>query len=203
MKTRKITLRTLALVLFCSFMAVGLSAQSKKEKRMKAATDALSQTEFIETFEGYTESIENQISEFKRDELSYDERDVDMVKKAYGKTQKKFDYILDNIKSDFLDRKTRDYMVESPERYTRLIKLELEEAMDYYRSNCEERIMDLQGMDDFDFGFGVAEISLLIGLFSEVSSAIKDIQKAMNEMSEAYIEENLIGDLRLEEWDEI
>lgn len=176
-------------------------AQSKREKKMQAAIDALMQTSFVQKYKEYKEIVEVTAGSFKPTANAYDQMEVSRIKFNYETSRAAFDKILLGVKTDLLDKTTREYIVSNPERYTQFVANELEMAMNNYQETVVFKINTLTGQQTV--GFGIMEIKLLLDLVFDVVGVVQSIQKELDKMSEAYLDEKFTNVLKIKSWDEL
>lgn len=180
------------------FVSISVQAQLKRNSKLDKAIEALNSTEFITTYKDYKESVETTIRDFKSMSYDLDPYDIQMVMDAYSETKKEFDSVIENLKVDLIDKKTRNFISDEPHRYTKFIASEVEDAYENFLNNTVTLIDDLTGYEYT--GFGLSEISLIVGLLGEMNGMIKEIKGNMKKMSAEYFEAYFIKDLRLAEW---
>jgi hypothetical protein len=176
-------------------------AQSKKEKKMKAAIDAVNGTEFIKKYRESKEYIEKSGGEFKAIMGNYESQDVNEVIFGYEGTRKQFNSIIEKIKKDLLDKKTREFMIAQPDRYTDFVSKEVDFAMKTYQQTVVVKINEITGNEEV--GIGIMELKLLIDLVFNVVGVIKTIQDELDKMNEAYLDKNFVQPLRVQSWEEL
>jgi len=188
-------------ILIFSLSTFSISAQLKRSAKLDKAIDALNNTEFIDTYKNYKTNVETTIRDFKSMAYDLDPYDVQMVKDSYAESKKEFDAIVENLKVDLIDKKTRNFISDYPDRYTKFIASEVEGSYEFFLNNTVTLIDDLTGYEYT--GFGLAEVNLIVGLLGEITGMIKDIKGNMKKMTAEYFEAYFIADLRLAEWENI
>ena len=185
------------------FLALTLTAQGQipRKKKLDKAIEALNETKFIQTYKDYKEKVETIIRDFKSEAYSLDAYDVEMVKDEYEKCKDEFDAVAESLKSDLMDKKTREFISNDPDRYTKFIAVEIEQAYENFQHNTVSLIEDLTGYQNT--GFGIAEMNLIIGLVGEMAGMVKSIRSNMKKMTAEYFEMYFIKDLRLAEWEDL
>ncbi len=185
----------LSLVLFAPVFA------QKREQKMKEAIDALNTTEFIRKYKEYQGAVESTVGNFKATATDYPTEDVREVQYAFRSTRDNFNKILETIKKDLLDKKTRNFMKENPDRYTQFVSQELDLAYKNYQSTVVVKINELTGQEQV--GLGIMELKLLLDLVFDVVGVINTIEGELSKMNDKYLEDNLIGPLRIKEWEKL
>lgn len=192
-------------ILFLAILIIGstfsLSAQSKKEKKLQQAIDALEGTEFVNSYKECKLRVEKVATDFKLQEEFFEAEDVERVKENYTVSKEEFDLILNNMKKRLMDKKYRNFMIEAPEEYTELISLKLEKAMNNYEANCVNLINEISGTEAV--GFGISDIVMLVNVVGDIFGAIKNVSKQLDKMNEVYIEDKFISKLRIKSWEEL
>jgi hypothetical protein len=185
------------------FMAFAFTCQGqiKRSKKLDKAIDALNQTEFIKMYKTYKDNVETTIRDFKAEAYVLDAMDVEMVKDSYEQSKLEFDAVAESLKSDLIDKKTREFISNDPDRYTKFIAVEVEKANEHFLHNTASLIDDLTGYKYS--GFGVAEINLIIGLVGEMAEMVSSIKSNMKKMTSEYFELYFIKDLRLSKWEDL
>lgn len=194
-------LRTIVIGLFTLVLAAPTFAQNKRESKMKAAIDALNTTEFVRKYKEYQGAVEKTVADFKAVSTDYPTEDVREVQYAYRTTRDNFNKILETVKKDLLDKKTRNFMKENPDRYTQFVSQELDLAYKTYQNTVVTKISELTGEESV--GLGIMQIKLLLDLVFDVVGVINTIEDELAKMNEKYIEENFIGPLRVKEWEKL
>ena len=182
-------------------LSTQISAQSKKEKKLLQAIEALETTEFIKSYKECKLRVEKVATDFKLQEEFLEADDITRVQLSYQESKEEFDLILDNLKRKLLNKKYRKFMIDNPEEYTELVQLKLEKAMNNYEANCVKLIEEISGTEVV--GFGISDIVLLVNIVGDIFGAIKNISKQLDKMNEIYIEEKFISKLRVKDWDEL
>lgn len=193
-------LRTVIIALFSLALAAPAFAQ-KREEKMKAAIDALNTTEFIRKYKEYQGAVEKTAADFKVIATDYPTEDVREVQYAYRSTRDNFNKILETVKKDLLDKKTRNFMKQNPDRYTQFVSQELDLAYKTYQNTVVTKITELTGQETV--GIGIMQLKLLLDLVFDVVGVINTIEAELAKMNEKYIEENFIGPLRIKEWEKL
>ncbi|MCB0518270.1 MAG: hypothetical protein H6577_20735 [Lewinellaceae bacterium] len=192
-----------ALFIFLAF-AISLPSvfsQNKREQKMQAAIDALMTTQFVQKYKEYKDIVEVTAGDFKPISTGYDAAEVGRIKFNYETSRAAFDKILDGVKKDLLDKSTREYIANSPDRYTQFVASELEMAMNNYQETVVYKINMLTGNQTV--GFGIMEIKLLLDLVFDVVGVIQSINKELDRMSEEYLDQHFTSVLRIKSWDEL
>lgn len=193
-------LRTIVIALFSLALAAPAFAQ-KREEKMKAAIDALNTTEFIRKYKEYQGAVEKTAADFKVIATDYPTEDVREVQYAYRSTRDNFNKILETVKKDLLDKKTRNFMKQNPDRYTQFVSQELDLAYKTYQNTVVTKITELTGQETV--GIGIMQLKLLLDLVFDVVGVINTIEAELAKMNDKYIEENFIGPLRIKEWEKL
>jgi len=123
------------LILFFLIIAVSANAQLTRKKKYDEAITALNGTEFIQTYKEYKIMVEETMTNFKSMASEFDSYDVEFVKEAYMESKAEFDGIAENLKTDLLDKKTRSFIIDDPERYSKFIAGEVEDAYENFLNN--------------------------------------------------------------------
>jgi hypothetical protein len=194
-------LKSILFLLLCVAFVLPTQAQSKKEKKMKAAIDAINNTEFIKKYKESKEYIEKSGGEFKAIMGNYESQDVNEVIFGYEGTRKQFNSIIEKIKKDLMDKKTREFMIAQPDRYTDFVSKEVDFAMKTYQQTVVVKINEITGNEQV--GMGIMELKLLIDLVFNVVGVIKTIQDELDKMNEAYLEKNFVQPLKVQSWEEL
>ena len=105
-----------------------------------------------------------------------------------------FDKILESIRKDMLDKSTRSYIAENPDRYTHFISNELDMAMNNYQEQVVYKINELTGIETV--GLGIFELKLFLDLIFDVVGVITSIEKELDKMNEAYLDENFTKSIK-------
>lgn len=200
-------LRVFPYVLFVGIVLTSscssLIGQNKnKQKKWQQSINALKQTQFIQTYALYKDSIETITANYHRIKGELHPKDIEEVKKGYDESLMKFNKILDNIMKEFSNKEQRKYITTFPESYTQTFDARLELAMNTINSKC------LYYMDQAFFdnsapsAFGLMEFTIIIGIIKEFAGMIGKVNKKMEGVSAEYIDRHLINDLRLKTWDE-
>lgn len=195
MKKALFLLLALAIALPATF------AQNKRESKMQAAIDALMTTQFIQKYKEYKEIVETTAGSFKPMAANYDPMEVNRIKFNYETSRAAFDKILLGVKKDLLDKTTREYIKTSPDRYTQFVASELEMAMNNYQESVVHKINMLTGQQTV--GFGIMELKLILDLVFDVVGVINSINKELDRMNEAYLDEKFTNVLKIKSWDEL
>lgn len=193
--------KALIITFVALFSFTAAFAQSKREKKMQEAINALMQTQFIQKYKEYKDIVEVTAGSFKPTSSAYDQMEVSRIKFNYETSRAAFDKILLGVKKDLLDKTTREYIVGNPERYTQFVANELEMAMNNYQETVVFKINTLTGQQTV--GFGIMEIKLLLDLVFDVVGVVQSIQKELDKMSEAYLDEKFTNVLKIKSWDEL
>jgi hypothetical protein len=194
-------LKSFLILLLAIAFVLPSQAQSKKEKKMKAAIDAINSTEFIKKYKESKEYIEKSGGEFKSIMGNYESQDVNEVIFGYEATRKQFNSIIEKIKKDLMDKKTREFMISQPDRYTDFVSKEVDFAMKNYQQTVVIKINEVTGYEQV--GIGIMELKLLLDLVFDVVGVIKTIQDELDKMNEAYLDKNFVQPLRVQTWEEL
>lgn len=178
-----------------------LFSQNKREKKMQGAIDALMTTEFIQKYSEYKQLVEMTALDFKTQAEYYDQMEVNRISFGYETSRAAFDKILDGLRKDLLDKSTREYIQQNPDRYTHFVTNELEFAMNNYQEQVIYKINELTGNETV--GFGIFEIKLFLDLIFDVVGVITSIEKELDKMNEKYLDENFTNPLRVASWEEL
>ncbi len=193
--------KALIITLAALFSFTAAFAQNKREKKMQAAIDALMTTQFVQKYKEYKDIVEVTAGSFKPMSTGYDQMEVSRIKFNYETSRASFDKILNGVKKDLLDKTTREYIASSPDRYTQFVATELEMAMNNYQEMVVFKINTLTGQQTV--GFGIMELKLLLDLVFDVVGVIQSINKELDKMSEAYLDEKFTNVLKIKSWDEL
>ena len=195
MKCQSLLVMLLALVLAAP--AFG----QKRERKMQEAIDSLNTTEFVQKYKQYKEVVEMTISNFKAVSSNYELSDVQEVQYGFKTTASNFNKILETIKKDLLDKKTREFIKTSPDRYTQFVAQELDLAYKGFQQTVVVKITELTG--EQPVGIGVMEIKLLLDLVFDVVGVINSIDAELARMSDAFVEEKFVAPLRVKTWESL
>ena len=176
-------------------------SQNKRAKKMQEAIDALMATEFIQKYIEYKQMVEITALDFKMQSNNYDPMEVNRISFGYETSRAAFDKILGGIRKDLLDKSTRDYIQQNPDRYTHFVTQELEFAMNNYQEQVVYKINQLTGNESV--GFGIFEVKLFLDLIFDVVSVITSIEKELDKMNEKYLDENFTQPLQVKSWEEL
>lgn len=171
----------------------------KRERKMQEAIDSLNTTEFVRKYKEYKELVEMTISNFKAVSSNYEIADVQEVQYGFKTTASNFNKILETIKKDLLDKKTREFIKTSPDRYTQFVAQELDLAYKGFQQTVVLKITELTG--EQPVGIGVMEIKLLLDLVFDVVGVINSIEGELSRMNDAYVEEKFVAPLRVKTWE--
>jgi len=196
MKSKKLPF----LLLFVFTYSIISFGQSKKKKKWDEAISALQQTEFIKNYNKYKEGIETTVAAFHLKQDEFNQEEVRILSKTYEESVVDFDRILDKIKRDFMDKQTRNYMASNPESYGSNFDGLLMNAGRKFDNQCAQLMDDM--MEEDIYSFGLMEITIAMGLIKELANLISSLNKKMKNMSADYIEDNMLQDLRLKQWDQ-
>jgi hypothetical protein len=194
-------LKSIIFLLLCIAFVLPTQAQSKREKKMKAAIDAINGTEFIKKYKESKEYIERTASEYKTISGNYESQDNNEIMFGYEATRKSFNGIIEKIKKDLLDKKTREFMIAQPDRYTDFVSREVDFAMKTYQQTVIVKINEVTGSEQV--GIGIMELKLIIDLVFDVVGVIKTIQDELDKMSEDYLNKNFVTPLKIQSWEEL
>jgi len=197
MKSNRLTFSLLFIFVFSTFVF----GQSNKKKKWDEAILALQQTEFIKNYKAYKDGIEKTVSAFHLQQDEFNQEEVRMLSKAYEESVEDFDSILDKIKRDFVDKRTRDYMSSDPESYGSNLDGLLYNAGRKFDNECA-LLMDKMMEEDIYSFFTLMEYTIIIGIVKEVAVMIGNLNKKMKKISADYIEDNMLQELRLKKWEQ-
>lgn len=95
------------------------------------------ESEFFEDFIKLKERCEDRMTAFNNSKLyySYSEQEITEVNKAYDDCGKKFNDILQIIKTDLVNKKMRKQIVSNTKAYSDNLKTRLTESEKYYHEN--------------------------------------------------------------------
>lgn len=193
------TIKSFFLLFLVSVFTQSLNAQSKNEAKWQRTIDAINQTEFVKRYKENKSHIEAYMAEFKANQDEYDARDVSEIKKGYDQTVIQFNQILTEMQNGFIEPRTRKYLENNPDTYTRFMQAKLDDAVDYYEKNCQNKIELLSN----SAAFGLMEIQLIIGLGTEMWKMIDRHKQNVKKISGEYFERNFIHPLQLKNWDNL
>ncbi len=180
-----------------------LVGQSKsKQKKWQQSINALKQTQFIQTYTLYKDSIETVTANYHRIKQELHPKDVEEVKNGYDESLVKFNKILDDVKKEFSNKEQRKYITSFPESYTQTFDARLELAMNTMNSKCLYYMEPAFFDNDVPSAMGLTEIVIMISIIKEFVGMIRSMNKKMEGISAEYIDRHLVNDLRLKTWDE-
>lgn len=186
-------------ILIIAKTSISLSAQSKREAKWDEAIQALEKSDFTVKYTSIKDSIESQVADFHRHKTSCRPEEIATVKKGYEQSIEQFDKILNRIKEDFSDPKTREFIARNPDRFSTYLEAELNNALTYYNTNCKSRIDEY--VENSTGALGLMELSLVIALGKELWSLWSEKQAKTKGMSSKYFEDHFISQHRLKKWE--
>lgn len=173
-------------------------ATSQRSTKWNKAISAIEKSEFVESYLEEKTKIENEIKSFKRNNFT-DNNDMAAIQAGYEESLVMFDALLNRMKTSFTDKATRKAFSKNPDLILNGLRYDLENAVNNYKNNCQAYL---------DFGdlstigaFGLSEITLLLGLVSEVGKLFSNNISNTKRMSGEYFEDNFLYKLRLKDWD--
>jgi hypothetical protein len=189
-------------LIFISFFShFTTNAQSSRTRaKWQEAITALDRSDFTANFTRNKESIEKQVYAFMKAKSTLNPVDVEDVKRQYEVSQREFNSILDDLKSCFLDKNTRDIIAKTPDSGTKFFQMRLDNALKTYENNCLAKMEALTKPTQGAFGIG--ELQLIFGLGSEIFKLIDSWKENLTKMTGEYFEQNYVYKLRLKKWDQ-
>lgn len=190
------------LILSCLFLiGFSLNLSAQKEKIGKALQSFL-RTEFMVKFQDLKTEAENLALGFKDNQSEYNPKDVRRVATAYDKTARRFNQLLEQIKSDFLDRKKLKYISQYPDSYSKGLKADLQELNTFYSREFQQVVADVTD-DEVD---GSVLFALLFELAKLTSGAVSEVIKIRKESriyNEEYLQRHLVKPNKIRYWKEL
>lgn len=188
-----------ALVIGVIFFA---PAQSKKrEKKWRQAIDALEKSEFVLRYDSIKATIEAQVADFQLKSAGLYPDDVALVKKGYESSVAKFDRILDDLKHDFTNPDTREYIANNPDRFSRNLEGMLNDATQHYNNYCGQKMADLVELKD-NAAFGLMEVAMLMALGEKLWQLWENQSAKANKMSGEYFEREFVKQHQIKRWED-
>jgi hypothetical protein len=188
----RIILFTLILSTFSS------CATGQRTVKWNKAITSIEKSEFVERYLEEKEKIESEIASYKRNDF-LDSSDETAMENGYLEAKSMFDAVLNRMKFSFTDKATRKTFSNNPDLILDGLRYDLDNAIKTYKNNCQT-YLDF-GNESTIGAFGLSEISLLLGLFSEVGKLISNNISNTKKMSGEYFEDNFLYKLRLKDWD--
>ncbi len=176
-------------------------AQSKREKKWRQAIDALEKSEFVLRYDSIKTAIEAQVADFQLKSAGLYPEDEALVKKGYESSVAKFDRILDDLKHDFTNPDTREYIANNPDRFSRYLEGTLNDATQHYNNHCGQKMADLVELNN-STAFGLMEVGMLIALGKELWSLWENQSAKANKMSGEYFEREFVTQHRIKKWED-
>ena len=185
----------LALLLLCVITAYG-------QKSTYDALNAFLNTQLFQEFEKIRTRAENAVLDFKSIESSYSEEDISRVRDAYNLSVDRFNRVLENIKTDMLDRNIRKYIASYPSGYSKQIEADFYRAKDYYVNTFQREVISLTDGQVTGSAL-IALLPQIIGYIDQAVQVYKQIQSELNKINEQMLNTYLIEKYRFRTWDEI
>ena len=124
---------------------------------------------------------------------------MEEFRKSYSATVERFDGVLEELRSDFMNPSRRQDLASHPD--TDHLQNKASEALQFYRNELKEK-MDTYMGEDAPVAFGITEIGLLISVTKEILQLVDKWNAKMAEESGKYFEQNYLSKLRLKAWEE-
>lgn len=197
MKTLKLTL---CLLLVISFSCICMGQSKAKKKKMDEAISSLKQTDFIKAYIKQAHAIDSLVTYFQIRKEEFNPEEVALLKAHHEDSLEDFNELLDKLKIDLLNKEDRRYLIKHPEAYATNFEGLLEKAGKSFDNNCA---YTMEHMLDVDVAaFGLMEFGIFMGLIKEVVGMVGEIGNKLKKNDTEYLENNLLKDLRLKQWDE-
>ena len=188
------------LYFFISFLFMSnLDAQNNK---IEGPLQNFVNTSFMLKFKDVKIEAEAAVRRFKAQSQNLNAEDVQAVQTGYEQSAYRFNQLLSNIKSDFLNAKKVKYISQFPDDYMRSLELELGQLTEFYSMHFLQPLADANA-EQVDGSAAVLLIVELVGLTKSLVSYFSQVRQHSRRFSENYLQQNLILPFRFRSWDEI
>ncbi|MCP4437872.1 MAG: hypothetical protein GY810_02930 [Aureispira sp.] len=169
-------------------------------QKIDKALEQFMETAFMKEMQKFRDGLETtakKVKEASEEELS--KAEVAEIKKGYDKCVEKYNGILLEIKSDLLNGKMLKFIVQSPEKYGKIIKSDLHDLQKVANYEFHGKIMETSMGATYGSVTVVAIIIEIIGLIREAIVWLKNLKKT----TEAVVDKVLIKGFQLKTWDQL
>ena len=177
-------------------------AQTQAQEKVDEALRGFLQTPFMTRFQDMRSEAEATVRSFKQEQNRYRPQDVARVQVAYDQTARRFNMVLENIKSDFLNSEKMKFIAKFPETYSQGMELELYRLSDFYAQNFQQALSDVTG-SSVDGSPLVLILAELIGLTKGLVGHLNELKRQSRLYTEASLNRFLVQPYRFPSWQEI
>jgi hypothetical protein len=178
-----------------------VSGNSDAKNRMVGnAIDKFKTSDFMVQFSNFKNQMETDARDFIARQNAYSIKDVRRVQIAYDKTAAKFNFIMLEIKQDFMDKDKVKMINKFPDMYANGLKGKIDNLEDFYKANFQQTLADVTEKD------GSALLLLLVDLIKmagEMSQHFKTLRFEKEYMNDQYIQTHLVAPNKLPSWGEL
>ena len=177
-------------------------AQTQAQEKVDEALRGFLQTPFMTRFQDMRSEAEATVRSFKQEQNRYRPQDVARVQVAYDQTARRFNMVLENIKSDFLNSEKMKFIAKFPETYSQGMELELYRLSDFYAQNFQQALSDVTGSSVYGSPL-VLILAELIGLTKGLVGHLNELKRQSRLYTEASLNRFLVQPYRFPSWQEI
>ncbi|MCB9280232.1 MAG: hypothetical protein H6562_15170 [Lewinellaceae bacterium] len=188
-------------ILFMLALCAYLPANGQQNKVEGPLKDFVN-TPFMLKFKDLKIEAEAAVRRFKLQSHELAPGDVQKVQTGYEQSAYRFNQLLSNIKTDFLNPKKVKYISEFPEDYQRSLELELHQLTEFYALHFLQPLADATGQQ-MDGSPALLLVVELVGLTKGLIQFFSQSRQQARRFNEAYLQQNLYRPFHFLGWDEI
>lgn len=178
------------------------ATMARTHKKIDHALRGFLETEFMEKYKEMKLEAETLAATFKAHSQSLSPAQVSEVSKAYSKVADKFNLLLVEIKTDFMDKKKLKTIRDHPDMYSNSLQYKLRQLKDDYSRDFELVVAEMTGTDSYS-AIPLAAIFGMIKLAVDFTNYLSTMSYEARRVKEEHLNEYFIQPYKFTPWDEI
>ncbi|MEM6378401.1 MAG: hypothetical protein AAF705_09315 [Bacteroidota bacterium] len=178
------------------------ASMARTHKKIDKALRGFLETEFMDKYKEMKLEAETLAATFKAHSQSLSPAQVSEVSKAYTKVADKFNLLLVEIKTDFMDRKKLKTIRDHPDMYSNSLQYKLRELKDDYSRDFELVVAEMTGSDSYS-AIPLAAIFGMIKLAVDFTNYLSTMSYEARRVKEEHLNEFFLEPYSFMPWDDI
>lgn len=190
------------ILLFALLLTIGKLGFAQKSDKVGPALSGFMKTEFMLKFQDIRMEAEGSVKTLRMSIGNYPPGDVARLRVAYNQTASRFNRLLENIKSDFMDQQKMKFIGKYPDSYSKELELELIQLSDFYAQNFQQALADVTG-GEVDGSPLLLLLPQLVKLVDGTIGHFLKLKKEAKLYNDNYLNKHFIKPNRFKNWDEL
>lgn len=189
-------------LLILSFLLSTFSIHAQSSTKIDGALSGFLKTEFMMKFQDLKTEAEGLATAFKSEQNKYSVQDRTRVSTAYDKTARRFNAVLVDIKTDFLNKDKIKVISKFPDMYADGLRADMRDLSDYYAQNFQQALSDVT-QDEVDGSAIVILLIELVKLSSEGIHGLVQMRKNAKKYDDTYLSQHLVRPNQFRYWEQL